>query len=412
MRVRVIVLLCVVMLLTFAMVGLRLLGQSPTDPDAVVRDSAVTPTGSPTPSGSAHPHSDQHHSDQSHPDQTLADGFVVHRLQRGEQPPQFVVVSFDGAGWDEKWDFWSGIAARVSFRFTGFLSGTYLLSSGTRDQYQPPYYPAGTSEILWYDAADVPVEIINLNRAIAAGDEIGTHFNGHFCTGAGLPSGGNTWKTADWNEELDQFFHLLTDYRADNGLPESVVLDLRPADIRGARTPCLEGLPDELYPALRRHGLDYDSSFSNQGIAWPTRSHGIWQIGMAVFPVHGRLPDGRVGVPVTTMDYNFYFTQRGAVPAPTNADSTHDSQQVLETYRDMYAATSRGNRAPLVLGNHFNEWNNNAYTDALATFVLETCGRPQTQCVTYSDLVAWMQAQNPKVLARLQARAPELGGWG
>ena len=82
---------------------------------------------------------------------------------------------------------------------------------------------------------------------------------------------------------------------------------------------------------------------------------------------------------------------------------------MLDTYRDMYAATFHGNRAPLVLGNHFNEWNNNAYSDALATFVLETCGQPQTQCVTYSDLVAWMQAQRPTVLAELQARAPELG---
>ena len=77
-------------------------------------------------------------SEKPDPDRTLADGFVVHRLQPGEKPPQFIVVSFDGAGWDEKWDFWSGIADRVPFRFTGFLSGTYLLSSETRIAYQPP----------------------------------------------------------------------------------------------------------------------------------------------------------------------------------------------------------------------------------------------------------------------------------
>ena len=393
MRVRVIVLCCVVMLLTLALVGVRLMSQTSTGPHALVRDPAATSTGSPIPN----------------PDRTLANGFVVHRLLPGEKPPQFILVSFDGAGWDEKWDFWSGIAARVPFRFTGFLSGTYLLSSETRDRYQPPYYPAGTSQILWNDPADLPEEIANLNRAVAAGDEIGTHFNGHFCAGAGLPSGGNTWTTAEWNEELDQFFRLLTDYRSNNALPDSVALEVKLTDIKGSRTPCLEGTPDALYPALRKHGLTYDSSFSNRGIAWPTRSQGIWQIGMAIFPFDGRLPDGRVGVPVTTMDYNFYFTQRGAVPAPTAADSARDSQQVLDTYRDMYAATLHGNRAPLVLGNHFNEWNIGAYSDALATFVLETCGQPETQCVTYSDLVAWMQAQRPNVLARLQARAPELG---
>ena len=98
------------------------------------------------------------------------------------------------------------------------------------------------------------------------------------------------------------------------------------------------------------------------------------------------------------------------MPAPTAADSARDSQQVLDTYRDMYAATFHGNRAPLVLGNHFNEWNNNAYSDALATFVLETCGQP-------GDPVRHLQrprrldagADGRTCCARLQAQAPELG---
>ena len=123
--------------------------------------------------------------------------------------------------------------------------------------------------------------------------------------------------------------------------------------------------------------------------------------------MHGTLPDGRTEVPVTTMDYNFWFTQRGAVEASPEA-SGRDSEQVLDTYRDMYSAAFHGNRAPLVLGNHFNDWNHNAYRDALAHFVLETCGRPETRCVTYSDLIAWMEAQRPRVLARLQAQPPEL----
>jgi hypothetical protein len=329
------------------------------------------------------------------------------RLKPGERPPQFVVVSFDGAGWDDMWDFWFGIADRVPFRFTAFLSGTYLLSYESRFAYHPRHYPAGTSEIGWYDAADVPVEIANLNRAVGAGDEIGTHFNGHFCVGSGLPSGGNSWTTADWDTELDQFFRLLTRYRQNNQLPASTRLAVRPSDIHGSRTPCLEGLPERLDPALRAHGLTYDSSYSREGLAWPVHQRGIWQIGMAVFPMHGTLPDGRSGVPVTTMDYNFWFTQRGAVDASPE-DSGRDSEQVLDTYRDMYDAAFHGNRAPLVLGNHFNDWNHNAYRDALGHFVLETCGRPETQCVTYSELIAWMEAQRPRVLARLQAQAPEL----
>src|SRR5262245_61333200 len=52
----------------------------------------------------------------------LPDGFVPRRLKPGERPPQFVVVSFDGVGWHEEWQHWMDVAARVPFRFTGFLS--------------------------------------------------------------------------------------------------------------------------------------------------------------------------------------------------------------------------------------------------------------------------------------------------
>ncbi|HEU4811394.1 MAG TPA: hypothetical protein VFT00_04575 [Nocardioides sp.] len=331
------------------------------------------------------------------------------RLRPGERPPQFVVVSFDGVGWHEMWQHWLAIGRQVPFRFTGFLSGTYLLSDRTRSAYHPPYYPAGTSEILWGSAADLPVEIRDLNAALAAGNEIGTHFNGHFCAGAGLPSGGNTWDTEDWGVELDQFFSLLADVRSNNPGERLPRLHVRPGDIIGERTPCLEGLPSALFPALRRHGIVYDSTFTREGLSWPTRSaDGIWQLGMQAFPVHGTLPDGRTGVPVTSMDYNYWFTQRGASSAGlTAADSARDEQQVLATYRDMYTAALHGNRAPLILGNHFNDWNRGAYRDALSTFVLETCGQPQTRCVTFRDLVTWLEAQSPRVLRHLQALPPE-----
>ena len=342
---------------------------------------------------------------------TLPDGFEVRRLRRGEESPQFVLVSFDGGGWDDMWDYWFSVADRVPFRFTAFLSGTYLLSEDTRDAYDPPHYEPGASALAWYAASDLPVEIDNLNRALAEGDEIGSHFNGHFCASAGLPSGGDNWTTADWDQELDQFQHLVRDYRPDNALPRSAHLDLEVSDIAGTRTPCLEGRPDQLYPALKAHGIRYDSSFTHDGLQWPRRTpSGIWEIGMATWPVAGTLPDGRTGVPVTTMDYNYYFTQRGGTDADVDAaSSARDGAQVLRTYRDLYRHALHGNRAPLVLGNHFNDWNNGAYRDALATFVQETCGRPGTECVTYSDLVAWLEAQRPSVLRELTGRGRSSG---
>jgi hypothetical protein len=55
----------------------------------------------------------------------------------------------------------------------------------------------------------------------------------------------------------------------------------------------------------------------------------------------------------------------------------------------------------VILGNHFNDWNHDAYRNALTAFVLHTCGRPRTECVPFRDLIAWLQVQTPETLARL-----------
>jgi hypothetical protein len=309
------------------------------------------------------------------------------RLAAGERPPQFVVVSFDGAGDHDKWAFWRGVADRAGMRFTGFLSGVYLLDRDHRTAYTGPGHAPGASSLgSWNTPAEVRTLVADLNAAHAAGMEIGTHYNGHFCAGAGRSA--RDWSTVDWASEVDQFFRF---WRARG--------DLRvPADtVRGGRTPCLEGDPDQLGPALRARGFTYDSSRTANGIAWPKQDrYGLWEFPLAYVPLAGS------GRGVVSMDYNFWVRQTGN--PPSTRDPAGSSRQVLETYRAMYRAAYRGNRAPLVLGNHFNSWNGNAYTTALATFVRETCRRPETACVTYREVIAWMRAQDPAVLRGLQAR--------
>ena len=39
----------------------------------------------------------------------LRSGFVPKKLQPGEKPPQFIIVSFDGVGWHEKWQHWFNV---------------------------------------------------------------------------------------------------------------------------------------------------------------------------------------------------------------------------------------------------------------------------------------------------------------
>jgi hypothetical protein len=91
------------------------------------------------------------------------------------------------------------------------------------------------------------------------------------------------------------------------------------------------------------------------------------------------------------MDYN--FLEAGASGA-----------QALQTYRNAYRALYNGNRAPLILGNHFSPFNGGAYLNALESFLRETCSKPNTRCVSFEHLVDWMEAQPSSTLRALQAR--------
>lgn len=320
--------------------------------------------------------------------------FTPTKLRPGEKPPQFVIVSFDGVGSHEKWEYWKGVADQAHMRFTGFLSGVYLLSAEHKHLYHGPGHNPGASSIGFAaDAASVRQEILDLNDAWRRGYEIGTHYNGHFCSGSGYA--GASWNTANWNSELGQFFNFYRYYRAANADPSLPTLQVPLTSIKGGRTPCLEGRPSQLMPALRHYNFSYDTSGNRNGIAWPSKNQwGIWEFPMAYIPLAGRNSG------VISMDYNFWVKQTGN--PPSTGDSVANSNQIVATYQQMYQAAYTGNRAPLVLGNHFNSWNNNAYTQALATFVTTTCRRPNTYCVTYRDVIRWMQLQDPGVLAHLQ----------
>src|SRR5256885_2082586 len=45
----------------------------------------------------------------------------VHRPVPPRRPPQFVVVSFDGAGGSALWEYWRSVARRANAHFTFFV---------------------------------------------------------------------------------------------------------------------------------------------------------------------------------------------------------------------------------------------------------------------------------------------------
>jgi hypothetical protein len=330
------------------------------------------------------------------PPEPRASNVPMERLAPGEEPPQFVLFSFDGGGWHERWQSFIAAAEPHDARLTVFLTGIYLLSDDNRDRYTGPGHSAGRASIGFGGTRDdVQVLVDDLNQAWLAGHEIGTHYNGHFCDGND-PSG-NDWSTADWWSEILQFGGLWQNWAANNQITDPRPLLPPLEEVRGGRTPCLEGRWDQLAAAWAEAGYRYDSSMVGRGMAWPKVQHGVWEFPVPAVDAPGI---GRV----VAMDYNLWVNMNGGRDEPDRADEM--GRQVLDTYRHMYDVAFAGNRAPLVIGNHFNDWSGNAFNPAVADFIGEVCGEPETYCATYSDVIEWMELQDPAVLAALQARPP------
>jgi hypothetical protein len=314
------------------------------------------------------------------------------KLAPGEKAPQFVIFSFDGVGSSAKMHEFLDAAAPSDARFTGFLTGLYVIDDASADAYQGPGAARGASEVgFGGDKAEVIQRVKDLNEAYLRGNEIGTHYNGHFC---GL---GENWSTAEWNSELDQFFDFMTNWKTIDGITDAPDLVFPAGEIKGGRTQCLVGQLDQLEPAWQAHDMTYDSSMPapRDGIFWPERlDSGIWEFYMP------QVYSAGLGGKVTAMDYNFWVKFNGA---QRDVDAAAElTPKVLDTYRYMYDQAFNGNRAPVLIANHFNNWAGNAFNPATAEFMRETCGKPETYCATYQDVIAWMELQDPAVLQDLQ----------
>ena len=136
-----------------------------------------------------------------------------------------------------------GGGRRANSRFTGFLSGIYLLGDSAKNAgaYTGPGHATGKASIGYGGPeSEIVTEVNDLNLAYSKGHEIGTHYNGHFCDD-NLP-GGNQWNTADWNNELDQFFTFMNNWKTLNGYTDAPDLTVPTDSIKGGRTPCLTGI--------------------------------------------------------------------------------------------------------------------------------------------------------------------------
>jgi len=320
------------------------------------------------------------------------------RLRPGQKPPQFVVFSWDGAGEDSQklFSHFRKLSKANHATMTYFLSGVYMLPEEKRDLYKPPEHSPGSSDIGFNDEQGIADTVKQLRLAWLEGNEIGTHFNGHFCEA----KGGKDWSVAEWKSEIDQFYAFAERWKTNTGFGDVPALpfDFK-TEVTGGRAPCLEG-QQNLLKAIKSYGWRYDASSTGDFQIWPTKKNGVWDFPLQLLPYSGTDYQG------LSMDFNFLSNQSDGETHGNPADYPQWERQTVTSYMNGFNRVYHGSRAPLFIGNHFEDWNGGIYMRAVDQIVKNVCTKKDVKCVSFKELAGWLDVQKPQTLARLRGLDP------
>jgi hypothetical protein len=312
------------------------------------------------------------------------------------RPPQFVVLSIDGAGDQAMVQELITTAKAVDARLTLFLSGVYFVTIETGKYYLPPRMAAGTSDIGFNYEGDgmtgsqyVGALIDKVIAARDSGFELATHYNGHFCGKI------NNWNDADWQKELDEYFKLVN--RSNEFVKHgNTKLNIARESVKGSRTPCLEGNKSVLRAFAKRNGFTYDASTTGSMTAWPKKIDGIWDFPLVSIPIWDAKTKAFSAGPVLSMDYNLYYWRNGGVTITDQALLKEVEDSTFKSYVNYYKVNYHGTRAPVSIGTHTSKFHSGSYWRALLRLMKEVCTQPETVCGTYEELANFMEA-NPNI---------------
>ncbi|MFI7497509.1 hypothetical protein ACIBVL_03175 [Streptomyces sp. NPDC049687] len=317
-------------------------------------------------------------------------------LKPGEKPPQFVVFSWDGAlaGDDGLFEHYRELAKEYNAHMTFFLTGIYLLPKSKRDLYSPPMHSKGSAAISFPTDEHIRTTLGQLSKAWLEGNEIGTHFNGHFCEA----KGGGYWSVEQWKSEIDQFYEFVENWKTNTGYENIAPLpfDFK-KEVVGGRAPCLEGQTN-LLKAAKSYGWRYDASNPGGFQIWPTKKKGLWD-----FPLQ-MLPYG--DIQALSMDFNFLYNQSNGQTEGDPVKYPEWQQQTTDAYMAGFNRVYYGSRAPMFIGNHFENWNGGIYMNAVDDVIKNVCTKKDVKCVSFKELADWMDVQSPATLERLRSLDP------
>ncbi|WP_055532291.1 hypothetical protein [Streptomyces graminilatus] len=319
-------------------------------------------------------------------------------LKPGEKPPQFVVFSWDGAlaGDDNLFEHYRDMSTKYNAHMTYFLTGIYLLPKSKADLYSPPQHPRGSAAISYATDDHIRTTLEELGKAWREGNEIGTHFNGHFCG----KKGGGDWSVKEWKSEIDQFFSFVQKWKTNTGYTDLPPLPFdAKEEVTGGRAPCLEGQKN-LLKAAKSYGWRYDASSAGDFQIWPKKKDGIWDFPLQMLPYDGGDYQG------LSMDFNFLYNQSNGETNGPPAEYPKWQQETVDAYMAGFGRVYYGSRAPLFIGNHFEQWNGGIYMKAVDEVMARMCSKKDVECVSFKELADWLDVQSPATLERLRGLDP------
>ncbi|MEW2297270.1 hypothetical protein ABZ719_31990 [Streptomyces sp. NPDC006743] len=375
---------------------------TPTASDGVKGTARKSPAPAPSPTGSKEPEWDGKV-------KVLGDGSTSYTgpqkgelkpvpLKPGEKPPQFVVFSWDGAleGSDHLFSHYRELAKEYNAHMTFFLTGIYLLPKSKKSLYHPPMHNPGDAAIDYATDEHIRDTLGQLRLAYEQGNEIGTHFNGHFCGS----KGGGDWSVKEWKSEIDQFYDFVEKWKTNTGFKDVAPLpfDFR-KEVTGGRAPCLEGQPN-LLKAMKDYGWRYDASSPGDFQIWPTKKNGIWDFPLQMLPYESGKYQG------LSMDFNFLYNQSEGETKGDPAKYPQWEKQTVDSYMAGFNRAYYGSRAPLFIGNHFEDWNGGIYMKSIDQVIKNVCTKEGVKCVSFKELADWMDVQKPETLQALRGLDP------
>ncbi len=303
--------------------------------------------------------------------------------------PQYVLLAFDGAKDISIWEETRKFAKEMNEKgkplsFTYFINAAYFLTEKTKYSYTGPEGNPGYTTIgVANNIEDLKKRIVQINNALNEGHEIGSHTVGHFS--------GKFWSKEDWEKEFKSFeeilFGLDTLYPGEK-LPK---LHLTKKDIIGFRAPYLDH-NSKLYDVLPAFNFKYDSSQVSLDNGWPQKdTHGVWRIPLGTTLI------GFAQRPIIAMDYNIYNFQTNVTSTLKKGTPEWEKayKETYDSYKEYFDRKYNGDRAPVLIGHHFEDWNDNLYWEAMKSFAEEVCGKQEVECVTFRDLVKYLDTYGP-----------------